>query len=122
MGYAIEMREISKRFPAVLANDKVTLRVKEGTIHAIIGENGAGKTTLMNILYGLYEPDGGEILVKGQRVAFRSAMDAISQGIGMVHQHFMLIPRLSVADNIVLGEEPHRGVRYDGKAAVQRVE
>ena len=122
MGYAIEMREISKRFPAVLANDKVTLRVKEGTIHAIIGENGAGKTTLMNILYGLYEPDGGEILVKGQRVAFRSAMDAIRQGIGMVHQHFMLIPRLSVADNIVLGEEPHRGVRYDGKAAVQRVE
>lgn len=75
MGYVVEMREISKQFPAVLANNRVSLCVESGTIHAIIGENGAGKTTLMNILYGLYQPDGGEILIKGERVSFRSAME-----------------------------------------------
>ena len=121
MGYAVEMREISKRFPAVLANDRVSLCVESGTIHAIIGENGAGKTTLMNILYGLYQPDGGEIRIKGERVVFRSAMVAIHQGIGMVHQHFMLIPRLSVADNIVLGDEPRRHFRYDRHRAEEQV-
>ena len=121
MGYVVEMREISKQFPAVLANNRVSLCVESGTIHAIIGENGAGKTTLMNILYGLYQPDGGEILIKGERVSFRSAMDAIRQGIGMVHQHFMLIPRLSVADNIVLGDEPRHRFHYDPKALVQDI-
>ncbi len=121
MEYAVEMREVSKRFPAVLANDRVSLRVKGGTIHAVIGENGAGKTTLMNILYGLYAPDGGEILIKGKPVSFRSAMDAICQGIGMVHQHFMLIPRLSIADNIVLGNEPRKGLRYDRQRAEDQV-
>lgn len=121
MEYAVEMREISKRFPAVLANDHVSLCVESGTIHAIIGENGAGKTTLMNILYGLYAPDSGEILVKGSKVVFHSAMDAIHQGIGMVHQHFMLIPRLSIADNIVLGNEPRRGLQYDRSRAEEKV-
>ena len=121
MGYVVEMREISKQFPAVLANNRVSLCVESGTIHAIIGENGAGKTTLMNILYGLYQPDGGEILIKGERVSFRSAMDAIRQGIGMVHQHFMLIPRLSVADNIVLGDEPRHRFHYDRRRAEEQV-
>lgn len=121
MKYAVEMREVSKRFPAVLANDRVSLCVKSGTIHAIIGENGAGKTTLMNVLYGLYEPDHGEILIKGTPVSFHSAMDAIRQGIGMVHQHFMLISRLSIADNIVLGAEPGRGLRYDRRQAEEGV-
>ena len=115
MGYVVEMREISKQFPAVLANNRVSLCVESGTIHAIIGENGAGKTTLMNILYGLYQPDGGEILIKGERVSFRSAMDAIRQGIGMVHQHFMLARPMTVVENVMLGKKSRRGILLDTK-------
>lgn len=99
----LEMRGITKRFPGVVANDHVNFDVRAGEVHALLGENGAGKTTLMNILYGLYQPDEGEILIKGKRVEIKSPRDAINLGIGMVHQHFMLIPSLTVAENILLG-------------------
>ena len=104
----LEMRDIRKEFPGVVANDQVSFEVKRGEVHALLGENGAGKSTLMNILYGLYRPDGGEIRVNGKRVAFSSAREAIQAGIGMVHQHFMLIPVMTVAENIVLGVEPSK--------------
>ncbi len=100
---AVEMRGIVKRFPGVLANDHVDLTVRAGEIHALLGENGAGKTTLMNILYGIYHPDEGEIFVKGQRVHIRSPRDAIRLGIGMVHQQFRLVPSHTVLENVVLG-------------------
>lgn len=100
---AVEMRGIVKRFPGVLANDHVDLTVRAGEIHALLGENGAGKTTLMNILYGIYHPDEGEIFVKGQRAHIRSPRDAIRLGIGMVHQQFRLVPSHTVAENVVLG-------------------
>ncbi len=121
MVYAVEMRGITKRFPAVLANDHIDIAIKAGTVHAIIGENGAGKSTLMNILYGLHKPDQGEILINGQKQVFGSATDAIACGIGMVHQHFMLVPRLTVADNVVLGKEPRKGLLYDRKGAIAKV-
>src|SRR6185312_10872999 len=94
----------------VVANDEVSFQVRRGEVHALLGENGAGKSTLMNILYGLYKPDGGEIRVNGKPATFTSAKDAIAAGIGMVHQHFMLIPVMTVAENIVLGTEPVRDV------------
>ena len=103
---ALEMRGITKRYPGVLANDHIDLQVRQGEIHALLGENGAGKTTLMNILFGLAQPDEGEILLNGEPVHIASPSDAIAHGINMVHQHFMLVPVLSVADNILLGEEP----------------
>jgi simple sugar transport system ATP-binding protein len=103
---AIEMRGVTKRYPGVLANDHIDLDVRPGEIHALLGENGAGKSTLMNILYGLAEPDEGEILMDGQPVTIHSPADAIARGISMVHQHFMLVPVLSVAENILLGDEP----------------
>jgi simple sugar transport system ATP-binding protein len=103
---ALEMRGVTKRFPGVLANDHIDLDVRRGEIHALLGENGAGKTTLMNILYGLLTPDEGEILLNGKPVTIASPADAIHQGISMVHQHFMLVPVLTVAENILLGEEP----------------
>ena len=102
----LEMRGIRKEFPGTVANDDVDLDVRRGEVHALLGENGAGKSTLMNILYGLYRPDAGELLLNGKRVEFSSARDAIGAGIGMVHQHFMLIPVMTVAENIVLGVEP----------------
>ena len=104
----LEMRGIRKEFPGVLANDDVDLDIRKGEVHALLGENGAGKSTLMNILCGLYHPDAGEILLEGKPVTFASARDAIQAGIGMVHQHFMLIPVMTVAENIVLGVEPVR--------------
>jgi simple sugar transport system ATP-binding protein len=100
---AVEMKGIVRRFPGVLANDRVDFDLREGEIHALLGENGAGKSTLMNILTGLYRPDEGDIRVKGQFVHFNSPRDAISAGIGMVHQHFMLVPSHSVTENILLG-------------------
>src|SRR6266487_1100760 len=100
------MRGISKSWPGVVANDHVNLDVRKGEIHALVGENGAGKTTLMNILYGLIHPDNGEIFINGQPAHISGPRDAIRLGIGMVHQHFMLIPPLTVAENIVLGREP----------------
>ncbi|HXF37145.1 MAG TPA: ABC transporter ATP-binding protein [Actinomycetota bacterium] len=105
----LELRGITKRFPGVVANAGVDLTVEEGEIHALLGENGAGKTTLMNILYGLYRADEGEILIDGSPVRFEGPGDAIAAGLGMVHQHFMLIPVFTVTENIVLGHEPTRG-------------
>lgn len=104
----IEMKNITKEFPGVVANDNVSIDIKEGEIHAIVGENGAGKSTLMKILYGLYKPDSGQIYFKGNPVKIKSPLDAIRLGIGMVHQHFMLVPSFTVAENIVLGVEPRR--------------
>ncbi len=118
----LEMRGITKRFPGVVANDHVDFDLRKGEVHALLGENGAGKSTLMNILYGLYKPDEGEILSRGQKVSFHSAKDAIDRGIGMVHQHFMLIPVMTVAENIVLATEPTKGgVLLDYDEAVARV-
>src|SRR5712691_8500041 len=113
-GPALELRTISKRFPGVVADDRVDFDLRRGEVHALLGENGAGKSTLMNILYGLYKADEGEIVVSGKPVSFGSAKDAIDQGIGMVHQHFMLIPVMTVAENIVLAREPtEAGVLLD---------
>jgi ABC-type uncharacterized transport system ATPase subunit len=118
----LEMRGITKRFPGVVANDQVDFDLRKGEVHALLGENGAGKSTLMNILYGLYKPDEGEILSRGQKVSFHSAKDAIDRGIGMVHQHFMLIPVMTVAENIVLATEPTTaGVLLDYDEAVEEV-
>ena len=105
-GLAVEMRGITKQFPGVLANDHVDLEVRAGEIHALVGENGAGKSTLMNELYGLVHPDSGDILINGTAVKISGPRDAIAQGIGMVHQHFMLIPVFTVGENIMLGREP----------------
>jgi ABC-type uncharacterized transport system ATPase subunit len=106
----LELRRITKRFGPLVANDSIDLVIEPGEIHALLGENGAGKSTLMNVLYGLYEPDGGEILVNEQPVVFGGPGDAIRAGIGMVHQHFMLVPVFTVAENVVLGYEPTSGV------------
>ncbi|MGZ3609858.1 MAG: ABC transporter ATP-binding protein [Ktedonobacteraceae bacterium] len=115
---AIEMHGISKAWPGVVANDHVNLTVRKGEIHALVGENGAGKSTLMNILYGLIKPDSGEIFVNGQQIHISGPRDAIRNRIGMVHQHFMLIPPLTVAENIVLGHEPGSlATTYEAKKA-----
>jgi len=117
----LEMRGITKEFPGIVANDGVDFELRRGEVHALLGENGAGKSTLMNILYGLYKADAGEILLKSKPVVFSSAKDAIQSGIGMVHQHFMLIPVMTVAENIVLGIEPVReGVFLDERRAEER--
>src|ERR1700756_3112367 len=100
---AVTMRGITKRFPGVVANDTIDFEVKQGEIHALLGENGAGKSTLSNILTGLYRPDEGEIILYGQPVAFHAPRDAIEAGIGMVHQHFRLAASFTVAENLVLG-------------------
>jgi len=105
---AVEMRGIVKRFPGVLANDRVNFNLRRGEIHALLGENGAGKSTLMNVLAGLYRQEEGTIRVHGQPVSFRSPRDAIEHGIGMVHQHFMLVPSLTVTENILLGLDKPR--------------
>jgi len=105
MNYVIEMIGITKRFGELTANDNIDLQVKRGEIHALVGENGAGKSTLMNILYGLYHPDSGKIFINGEEKAIHSPADAISLGIGMVHQHFMLVGTLTVFENIILGDE-----------------
>jgi ABC-type uncharacterized transport system ATPase subunit len=121
-GTILELRGITKRYPGIVADDHVDFDLARGEVHALLGENGAGKSTLMNILYGLTKPDEGEILVDGRRISFSSAKDAIGAGIGMVHQHFMLIPVMTVAENIVLGVEPVRdGVLLDERGAEQRV-
>ncbi|MBA2476565.1 MAG: ABC transporter ATP-binding protein [Actinobacteria bacterium] len=118
----LELRGITKRFPGVVANDGVSLDLRRGEVHALLGENGAGKSTLMNVLYGLYHPDEGEIRLAGEPVRIGSPKEAIERGIGMVHQHFMLIPVMSVAENIVLASEPrHAGLLLDYDAARERV-
>ena len=106
MATILEMRGITKRFGDVLANDHVEFKVEKGSVHSIVGENGAGKTTLMNILYGLYQADAGEIFVNEEEVIIKSPSDAIRLGIGMIHQHFKLIPAMTVAENVMLGNEP----------------
>ncbi len=119
----LEMRGITKRFPGIVANDAIDFDLRPGEVHALLGENGAGKSTLMNILYGLYTPDEGEILIRGEKVVMHSPRDAIAQGIGMVHQHFMLIPVMTVAENVVLADEPTTGggVLLDYDEAEKRV-
>ena len=110
----LEMRHITKRFPGIVANDDVDFDLREGEVHALLGENGAGKSTLMNILYGLYHPDEGEIVIAGKPVQLGSPKAAIDAGVGMVHQHFMLIPVMTVAENIVLAR------RADARRRVPR--
>jgi ABC-type uncharacterized transport system ATPase subunit len=117
----LELKGITKRFPGVVANDHVDFELAPGEVHALLGENGAGKSTLMNILYGLYHPDEGEIRLRGEPVRISSPREAIDLGIGMVHQHFMLIPVMTVAENIVLHAEPHNGPFLDIDEANERV-
>ena len=109
----LQMTGITKRFPGVVANDHVDFDVRGGEIHTLFGENGAGKSTLMRVLYGLYRPDEGEIQINGAKVAITSPADAIRRGIGMIHQHFMLVDTLSVAENVALGEKSQRGPLTD---------
>jgi simple sugar transport system ATP-binding protein len=118
---AVELRGITKRFPGVVANSDVSLVVRRGTIHAIVGENGAGKSTLMKILYGMQRPDSGEIVVDGRSVHFSSPQQAITAGIGMVHQHFMLADNLTVLENVVLGAERQHGIGPAAAAAIREL-
>jgi general nucleoside transport system ATP-binding protein len=118
---ALEVRNITKRFPGVLANDHISFTLEKGEIHAFLGENGAGKSTLMNILYGLYAPDEGEILINGKAVTIRSSADAIALGLGMVHQEYALVDTLTVAENIMLGTEIVSGPLLDERKANERI-
>lgn len=116
----VELRQIVKRFPGVLANDQIDLQLYKGEILGLLGENGAGKTTLMNILYGLYQPDAGEIYLHGQQVKLRSAHQAIDHGLGMVHQHFMLVPPFTVAENLMIGQPSPRRPFLEKRQTVQK--
>ncbi len=118
---SVELRNITKRFPGVLANSNVNFHVRAGEIHALLGENGAGKSTLMKILYGLYQPNEGEILVNGQPVKIKSPIDSMRQGIGMVHQHFQLVPVFTVAENVALGLRSSREPLTDLDAVSKRL-
>ena len=109
MEYVIEMLNIRKEFGNFVANDDITLQLKKGEIHALLGENGAGKSTLMNVLFGLYQPEGGEIRVRGKEAEITDPNVANDFGIGMVHQHFMLVENFTVTENIILGNEPTKG-------------
>ncbi|WP_449619438.1 ABC transporter ATP-binding protein [Robertmurraya sp. Marseille-Q9965] len=122
MEYVIEMNNIRKEFPGIVANDNITLQVKKGEIHALLGENGAGKSTLMNVLFGLYQPEKGEIKVKGKPVKITDPNVANRLGIGMVHQHFMLVHNFTVTENIILGSEPTKGGKINIKDAAKKVE
>jgi simple sugar transport system ATP-binding protein len=118
----LKMEGITKKFPRVVANDNVTLELQEGEIHALLGENGAGKSTLMNCLYGMYPPDEGKIFFKGNEIYIKNIEDAIKLGIGMVHQHFMLIPELTVTENIILGLKSQREPLLDLKNAEREIQ
>ena len=120
--YAIEMLGITKRFPGIIANDNITLQLKKGEIHALLGENGAGKSTLMSVLFGLYQPEEGEIHKDGKKVEIKDPNDANDLGIGMVHQHFKLIECFSVLDNILsLALRPQKTVSFRKRARVKRL-
>ncbi len=118
---ALQVRNITKRFPGVLANDRVNFDLHKGEIHALLGENGAGKSTLMNVIYGLYSPDEGEFFLDGEPVQIRNPHDAIAAGVGMVHQHFMLVPVFSVVENIILGSEVTKGPSLDIRSARREI-
>jgi ABC-type uncharacterized transport system ATPase subunit len=118
---AVELRGITKRFPGVVANKDIELRVRRGEVHAIVGENGAGKSTLMKTLYGMHRPDEGEILLDGKPVTFRSPADAIAAGVGMVHQHFMLADNLTVLENVVLGAEKAHGIGEKARRRIREI-
>lgn len=118
---AVELINITKTYPGVVANENVNLAVDLAEIHAVVGENGAGKSTLMKILYGMQQPDSGEILIRGERAKLGTPRDAIAHGIGMVHQHFMLADNLTILENIVLGSEPRKGLQLDISAARNRI-
>lgn len=122
MEYVIEMLDIRKEFPGIVANDNITLQVKKGEIHALLGENGAGKSTLMNVLFGLYQPETGQIRVNGQEVKITDPNVANDLGIGMVHQHFMLVQNFTVTENIILGNEPTRTGKINIKKAAQDIQ
>ena len=121
MATILEMRHIYKQFPGVLANADVCLQVEAGEVHTLLGENGAGKSTLMNVLCGLYKPTSGEILIEGKPVRFNSAKDSMAIGIGMVHQHFMLIPTMTVVENCLIGSHDAGGMKLDLKTAAQKI-
>ena len=122
MTNVLELRGITKRFPGVIANENVDITLQEGKILALLGENGAGKTTLMNILYGLYNQDEGSIYVRGKEVNIQEPNDAIALGIGMVHQHFMLVPVMTVTENVMLGIEPTKnGLFLDKETVADRI-
>lgn len=121
MGSIIQLKEITKRFPGMTANDHISIDIEEGEIHTLAGENGAGKSTLMNILYGLYQPDEGELIIRGEPVHFLSSKDSIRHKIGMVHQHFMLIPKLTVTENIIVGQETGTAFKVDRKKASETI-
>jgi ABC-type uncharacterized transport system ATPase subunit len=122
LDYVIEMNEIRKEFPGIVANDNITLKLKKGEIHALLGENGAGKSTLMNILFGLYQPEKGEIKVKGEKVEITDPNVANKLGIGMVHQHFMLVENFTVTENIILGNEPKKYGSVNIKKAAREIQ
>jgi len=122
MPNVVEMRNITKEFPGVIANDSVDFSLEKGEIHVLLGENGAGKTTLMNQLYGLYQPTSGEIYINGKLVDVKDPNVAISLGVGMVHQHFMLVEPFTVAENIILGSEPVNGIKIDMAKAINDVQ
>ncbi len=119
--YTVEMLHITKRFPGIIANDDITLQLKRGEIHALLGENGAGKSTLMSVLFGLYQPEEGEIRINGERVDIRDPNDANDLGIGMVHQHFKLVECFTVLDNIIMGVESTKGPFLQKAEARKRV-
>ena len=118
----IEAKNLVKKFPGVLANDNVSLTLNKGEIVALLGENGAGKSTLVKMIYGLYGADEGELFIKGEKVNMKSPADAIARGIGMVHQHFQLVPVMTVAENIALGAEKTKGIKFDLDATEKEVE
>ncbi|HQL34287.1 MAG TPA: ATP-binding cassette domain-containing protein, partial [Treponemataceae bacterium] len=121
MEYVVEMLGITKDFPGIRANDNITLRLKKGEVHALLGENGAGKSTLMSILFGLYQPDAGTIKIRGKEERIDNPNVANELGIGMVHQHFKLVHNFTVTENIVLGIEPRKGLSLDLKDASEKI-
>ncbi|WP_017810392.1 ABC transporter ATP-binding protein, partial [Clostridium saccharoperbutylacetonicum] len=122
MEYVVEMLNIRKEFPGIVANDNITLRLKKGEIHALLGENGAGKSTLMSVLFGMYQPEVGSIKVRGKEVKISNPNVANDLGIGMVHQHFKLVENFTVTENIILGCEPKKGLVVDIKSAAKKIE